>query len=129
MGIEIYNRWLGIFGSLARDEILPVVESEFRNDKTLSENVNLDAIIKNRVREIQTAQVETKRRLSVSYTNLGIIRRHENNPEEAYGYYTKALDMWSENLAAKNNINILFGRPVERQSFMMKMFPPDRKKQ
>jgi hypothetical protein len=91
--------------------------------------VNLDAIIKNRVREIQTAQVETKRRLSVSYTNLGIIRRHENNPEEAYGYYTKALDMWSENLAAKNNINILFGRPVERQSFMRKMFPPDRKKQ
>jgi tetratricopeptide (TPR) repeat protein len=125
-GIEFYDRWLDFFGNLSMEEILAIVEYEFRNDEILSGNEYLDAIIKNRVKEIQTAQFETKRRLSVSYTNLGIIRRHENNLEEAYGYYTQALDMWTENHAAKNNINILFGRPVEKQSILKKLFPPER---
>ena len=128
-GIELYDRWLDFFGSLAMEKILLIVEDEFRNDEILSGNEYLDAIIKNRVKEIQTAQFETRRRLSVSYTNLGIIRRHENNLEEAYSYYTQALDMWAENHAAKNNINILFGRPVEKQSFMKRLFPPDRNKE
>jgi hypothetical protein len=127
--IDFYNKWIDFFGSLSRDEIFLIVENEFRNDKTISDNKDLDAIINNRVKEIQASQAETKRRLSVSYTNLGIIKRHENNLEEAYNYYTKALDMWDDNHAAKNNINILFGRPVERQNIMRKLFPPDRKKQ
>jgi len=47
--------------------------------------------------------------------------------DEAYDYYVKALDLWSENHAAKNNINILFGKPPEKQSILRKLFPPERK--
>ena len=126
-GIEYYNGWLSLFGNLSDEEITAIVDKDFKEDKLLIINENLDAIIRNRVKDILTAQIETPRRLSVSYTNMGIIRRHADQVEEAYDYYMKALELWSENHAAKNNINILFGKPIEKQNILRKLFPPERK--
>ena len=124
--IDYYTGWLDLFGNLAREDIEAIVEKEFTNAESLKNNENLDAIIRKRVEEIITAQIETPRRLSVSFTNLGIIRRHENQLEEAVYYYNKALELWDENLTAKNNMNILFDKPIEKQSIFRKLFPPER---
>ncbi len=125
-GMSYYTRWMNLFGDRSENEITEFVEEEFSADHSLSGNKNLDAIIRSRVKEIRTAQVEMPRRMSVSYTNLGIIRRHENKPEEAIQYYIKALELWDQNHVAKNNMNILFGEPIEKQSVLRKLFPPER---
>lgn len=125
--IDYYNAWMSFYENKTEEEILVVVENEFAPDASLMHHANLDAIIKNRVGEIKTAQIETPRRLSVSYSNLGIIMRHENRLDEAIDYYTKALELWEDNMAAKNNLNIIFGKPLEKQSILRKLFPPDRK--
>lgn len=125
-GIEYYTSWLDTWGSLSEADLLNAVGDEFATDQSLSKDRNLEAIVRKRVSDIITAQNEVNRRLSVSYTNLGVIRRHENRVEEAYEFYNKALDLWEDNLAARNNMNILFGRPPEKQSMIRKLFPPDR---
>lgn len=126
-GIDYYNSWLDNWGSLSETELLSVLGDEFAADKSLITNRNLEAIVRKRVADIITARNEANRRLSVSYTNLGVIRRHENRVEEAFEFYNKALELWEDNLAARNNINILFGRPPESQSMIRKLFPPERK--
>ena len=126
-GIDYYKNWLIEFDNKTKEEIAGIVEQDFSADEVLTNIENLNLVIKKRVSEMLTAQMETPRRLSVSYTNLGIIRRHDDQLEEAYMYYEKALDLWAENHAAKNNMNILFGKPPEKQSFFRKLFPPDRK--
>lgn len=125
-GIEYYTSWLDTWGSLSESDLMAAVGDEFAADQSLSKDRNLEAIVRKRVSDIITAQNEVNRRLSVSYTNLGVIRRHENRVEEAYEFYNKALDLWEDNLAARNNMNILFGRPPEKQSMIRKLFPPDR---
>ncbi len=127
LSIEYYTNWLNFPGNQTEEELKVFVEKEFTADKLLNNNEKLDAIIQNRVKEIMSARIETPRRLSVSYTNLGIIRRHENKLEEAYDYYNKALELWDDNHAARNNMNILFGKPPEKQSLLRKLFPPERK--
>ena len=124
MSIEYYTDWMDSHRNQTEEELKVFVEKEFAADRLLHNNERLDAIIRTRVKEILSAQIETPRRLSVSYTNLGIIKRHTNQVDEAYDYYVKALDLWSENHAAKNNINILFGKPPEKQSVLRKLFPP-----
>lgn len=124
--ITYYNRWINDFGNMTEEEISAYVDKEFRSDPLLSGDKNIDAMIRKRVKDIQTAQIETPRRLSVSYSNLGIIKRHENEVEEAVDFYTRAIELWDENHAAKNNLNILFGKPVEKQGLLRKLFPPER---
>ena len=125
--IEFYNGWMNDFGNLNEGEIHSYVDKEFRSDPVLLSHKNIDAMIRKRVKDILIAQIETPRRFSVSYSNLGIIKRHENKVDEAVDYYTKALELWDENHAAKNNLNILFGKPVEKQGILRKLFPPERK--
>ncbi len=124
--IAYYADWLDEFSNKNEDEIYGIVHESFANDSLLKDHIYLDAIITNRVEEIQKARIETPRRLSVSYANMGIIQRHQNELEDAVTYYVKALDLWSENLAARNNLNVLLGEPIEKQSFFRKLFPPDR---
>ncbi len=124
--ISYYMRWIDLFGDKSVDEITAWVHKEFSSDGSLSNNKNLEAIIRSRVKEIRTAQLEMPRRMSVSYTNMGIIRRHENKPEEAMHYYIKALELWDQNHVARNNMNVLFGEPIEKQSVLRKLFPPER---
>ncbi len=125
-GIDYYNGWMALYGNQSEEDIRAIIEEDFSSDSILASHDYLSAIIQNRVREIQKALIETPRRLSVGYTNLGVIRRHENQLEEAFEYYAKALELWEDNHAAKNNMKILFGQPPEKQSVFRKLFPPDR---
>jgi len=125
-GIEYYLGWITAFEALDESDIHHIVYNDFMADPVIAKNKRVDAIILQRVKDILTARAEMPRRLSVSYTNLGIIRRHENRPEEAVEYYVKALELWEDNLAAKNNLNIIFGRPLEKHGFLQRLFPPQR---
>lgn len=126
-GIGYYINWLDDIDNKSNQEIFQIVYDDFVSDAILVTHKNLNAIVRNRVNEILAAQTETPRRLSVSYTNLGIVMRHQNFIDEAVACYLQALELWEENLTAKNNLNILLGRPLEKRSFIEKMFPPKRK--
>ena len=126
--IEIYTQWLGIFQDKNQTEIEKAISDDFYRGL---ENYDIDqknTFLKNRIKEIQESQTETKRRLSVSYTNLGIIERHNLQYDSAAIRYKKAIDLWDRNLTAENNLNILLGRPIKKRSFIQKLFPPDRDK-
>lgn len=126
--IEIYNHWLGKFQNKSLIEIENIISNDFY---TGLEKYNADQknkFLKNRINEIQDSQKETKRRLSVSYTNLGIIDRHKLLYESAANCYKKAIDLWDRNLTAENNLNVLLGRPIKKRSFIQRLFPPDRDK-
>jgi tetratricopeptide (TPR) repeat protein len=124
--IEYYQGWINTFETLDESGIHDMVYSDFMADPVIANDKRAGLYIRQRVKDIMTARAELPRRLSVSYTNMGIIRRHENRPEDAVEYYVKALELWDENLAAKNNLNIIFGRPVEKRGFLQRLFPPQR---
>ncbi len=125
--VDYYVSWMSAFGEMQEHDMRSYVENEFYSDRSLRDIENLESIIKRRVNEMMLAKLETPRRLSVSYTNLGIIKRHQDKLEEAYDYYVLALDLWEDNLAARNNLNVLFGRPPEKQSVLRRLFPPEKK--
>jgi len=124
--IRIYEKWLGDFSGLSEEEISGRIRSTFLTG--LSEFPEEEQLnyLKRRVDEIADAQLETPRRLSVSYTNLGIVNRHRENYEDAILNYQQAIDLWEENLAAENNLNLLLGRPLKKRTFIQKMFPKER---
>ena len=124
--IDYYTSWIKLFDNKTEEDIKDIVGKDFISDSSIKDNKNIEAFIRKRVKDILTALIETPRRLSVSYTNLGIIKRHAGQLEEAYNFYIKALDLWDENHIAKNNVNILFGELPEKQNFLRKLFPPER---
>ena len=125
-GIEYYQGWINTFEALDESGIHDIVYSDFMADPVIANDKRAGLYIGQRVNDIMTARAEMPRRLSVSYTNMGIIRRHENRPEEAVKYYVEALELWEDNLAAKNNLNIIFGRPLEKHGLLRRLFPPRR---
>ena len=126
--IEIYNHWLEKFQNKSLVEIERIISSDFYTGLEKYNSDKKNKFIKNRINEIHDSQTETKRRLSVSYTNLGIIDRHKLLYESAANCYKKAIDLWDRNLTAENNLNVLLGRPMKKRSFIQKLFPPDRDK-
>ncbi len=70
--------------------------------------------------------METSRQLSVTYTNRGAICRHSDDYQNAMLNNKIVLELWPDNLTAKNYINILLGRPLEERSTLDKLFPADR---
>lgn len=126
--IEIYQKWLDKFETLDEEGIRLALMDDFTEGLQVKKP-GIERIVKKRIKEIQESKYETKRRLSVSFTNLGIALRHENKAEEAAECYKKALTYWDRNFSARNNLNILLDRPLEEQSFIDKMFPPDKKEE
>ncbi|MFO7873528.1 MAG: hypothetical protein R6U62_03515 [Bacteroidales bacterium] len=124
--IAIYTDWLDKYDDKSPEEIMNLIEPEFYIGLEQYSRELQEAFINNRVEEIQEAQLETKRRLSVSYTNLGIIKRQRTQYVEAAKHYKTALDLWEQNLTAENNLNLLLGKPLEERSFLQKLFPPER---
>ena len=124
--IVIYENWLKEFEKLSKEEILLKIKDYYNKSQKIFENKNTDKIIEKRTGDIITAQKETLKRLSVAYTNLGIIQRHKSEYDNAMASYKKALELWKGNRNAKNNINILLGRPVEDPGIMEKLFPEDK---
>jgi len=124
---NIYENWLSEFKDISEEDISKKVNSYYKEvDNNFFENKNIEKIKKKRVKDILDAQIETERRLSVAYTNLGIISRHNMFYDEAINYYKKALELWEDNLTAKNNINILLGRELEERSTIDKLFPKEK---
>ena len=124
--IAVYTDWLNTFGDKSREEIKNLIEPDFYKGLEQYPGELQEEFINSRIEEIREAQLETKRRLSVSYTNLGIIKRHRMQYEEAAKHYKTALDLWDRNMTAENNLNRLLGRPLEKRNFIQKLFPPER---
>ena len=125
--IRIYKNWLESYNDKNVEEIEQILkENYFIGLENYSKKEN-DKFIKNRVQEIETAQYETERRLSVAYTNLGITQRHLEQYENAINSYQKAIELWDQNLTAENNLNILLGKALKKRNLIQKLFPPKRK--
>lgn len=127
-GIQIYVNWLDSCKTLSENEIRNVLIDRYRTNEFLVSEKNVEKIIKKRIDDILMAQIETPRRLSVSYTNLAIIKRHQLKHTEAIDLYQKALDLWEDNYTAQNNQNILLGKPVKERGIIEKLFPPEKVK-
>ena len=121
--IGIYQKWLVKFGELNEEQIHKRVAPIYQKENPVFQNDKIDSYINKRTHDMILAQKETPRRLSVSYTNLGIILRHQGQIDEALKTYKKALDLWDNNLTAENNINIILGRPIREQTMLEKLFP------
>jgi tetratricopeptide (TPR) repeat protein len=124
--ISVYTDWLDRFENKSQEEIKNFIEPQFYEGLESYSDEMQATYLKKRIEEIEEAQMETKRRLSVSYTNLGIIKRHRMQYEEAARHYQKALDLWDRNMTAENNLNRLLGKPLEKRNFIQKLFPPER---
>jgi tetratricopeptide (TPR) repeat protein len=125
--ITVYENWLKKFQNLSEEQISAFLVTGFDKDFS-AENSEIKKYHKQRVVEILDAQKENKRRLSVAYTNLGVIYRQKGDYKEAAGLYKKAMDLWQHNLAAENNLNAMLGRPLKTRNFIQKLFPPDKNK-
>lgn len=125
--IQIYDTWLENFRAKSPEEIKNSIEPGFFDPTDNIEEDEKTKILEKRVREIEEAQVETPRRLSVSYTNLGVIYRHKKDYLAAAEAYKKAVELWDRNLDAENNLNKLLGLPLKKRNFIQKLFPPERK--
>lgn len=126
--IAIYQTWLKKYENLDRNRLIEEIKPYFLPDDPAFTSLNSEAILDKRVEEVMLAQKETKRRLSVSYTNLGIVQRHRYKQEEAAQSYITAITLWKDNYTARNNFNVLMGKPPEDRSIIDQLFPPDKNK-
>ncbi|PID72316.1 MAG: hypothetical protein CSB34_02895 [Desulfobulbus propionicus] len=124
--ITVYNDWVATMGTLSKAELERIIRPTFDLDDPKLTGKNVETLIKKRVDDLLLAQIENKRRLSVTYANLGMVERYQGNLEEAKGSYEKAIALWDRNYTAKNNLNILLNRPVEKRSMVDRLFPPER---
>jgi tetratricopeptide (TPR) repeat protein len=125
--ISVYESWLRKFGNLSNEQIEKLISVHFLIGLEKYSKKEKNNFLKSRIKEIETAQYETERRLSVAYTNLGIIHRHLEDYENAIMSYQKAIELWDQNLNAENNLNIILGRPLKKRNLIQKLFPPKRK--
>lgn len=126
--ILIYDSWLNIY----KDKNAVTCEEIISRDFFIGlENYTYnqkDRFLQNRIKEVEEAKYETQRRLSVSYTNLGIVYRFKQEYESAALSYKKAMDLWDKNLTAENNLNVLLGMPLRERNFIQKLFPSSKDK-
>ncbi len=124
--IAIYENWLTQMGTLTPESIYKKIKPTFDPKDPVLMKVNLENVINKRVNDLVLAQVETKRRLSVTYANLGVISRYKGELQEAKEQYEKAISLWDRNYTAKDNLNVLMSQPVEKRSMINRIFPPER---
>ena len=121
--IGIYEKWGSVYDGIGPEEILEQVMATFEIGLNSDDPGKMEAYIENRVKEVEDAIEETPRRLSVSYTNLGLAYRFREDYPGAASCYQQAIDLWEDNLTAENNLNILLGEPMKKRNFIQKMFP------
>jgi len=124
--ITIYELWEDQFGHADPDKCKELISDDFLAGLKHYDEEEQEKYLDNRVNEIVQSAVETRRRLSVSYTNMGIVHRFYERYDSAALCYTKALELWDRNLTAENNLNLLLGRPQRKQNIIQRLFPPER---
>ncbi|MCF8346844.1 MAG: tetratricopeptide repeat protein [Bacteroidales bacterium] len=124
--IRIYETWQEEFGDKSKEQIARNISENFKRGLASYSDESQALFLQTRVSEIMDAREEIDRRLSVSYTNLGIVYRYREQYDSAAICYQKALVLWDRNLTAENNLNILLGRPLRKRNFIERMFPPER---
>ena len=124
--IALYDGWNLRFEGKEDAEISQIIEAEFMDGLEQSYPEMADKYLTNRVKEIRTSLVENPRRLSVCYTNLGLVYRLWEEYPEAVIQYEKAIALWERNLDAENNLNKLLGRPLKKRNIIQKLFPPSK---
>ena len=124
--INIYKNWLSLYSEKEPKLLDEIIRRDFFKGLEKYSDKEQLSYFKNRKKEVNEALLENKRRLSVSYTNLGIVYRHRTNYDSAAILYQKAIELWDQNITAKNNLNILLDRPLEKRLFLQKLFPPEK---
>lgn len=124
--ISIYEGWTGNYEGKSSEQIREMIAEAFKRRIPVKEPGMVEKYLDARAEEIVRAVEETDRRLSVCYTNLGVIKRQRGEYEKAVRSYEKALELWDRNLSAENNMNILLGKPLKKRNIIQKMFPPER---
>lgn len=124
--ITMYRAWLAEYGGLDENGIRSKVAPFFQASDPALKSGDVKRFLDKRILEIQTAQQETPRRLSVSLTNMGVIARYRNQPEQAKALYEEAVRLWPENYVAKNNLRVLQGLEPEKRGLIEQMFPKER---
>jgi hypothetical protein len=122
-----YKRWMNEWMTLSAEEIAEKLGLFMKADDPAFEGLNFSKIFLKRVKNIETALIETPRRLSVSYTNKATIFRHMLEPDSSLAYYGMALDLWEDNRTARSNLNVLLGGEPVKPKLIESLFPPDRK--
>ena len=126
--IAIYNTWINKNNNLTEAELSKNAEQFFSQNDVAFAGRNFKNILHKRAEDLVLAQKENPRRLSVCYTNLGIVLRHQYKQNEAAQSYIKAIKLWKDNYTARNNFNVLMGKPPEDRSIIDQLFPPDKNK-
>ncbi|MBN2891272.1 MAG: tetratricopeptide repeat protein [Bacteroidales bacterium] len=124
--IDIYKNWIDEFGEMSEESLLTYISPIYLVQNPIFEEKMTDKYIRKRLKEIKIAQRETPRRLSVGYTNLGIIMRHQNDLDSAVKCYILALELWPDNLSAENNLNFLLGKPTRNRNLIDRLFPKEK---
>jgi len=125
-GVANYMKWKQTFGKLSPDEIKTLLSSSFKKEDPAFKGYNFDQILARRITEIGEAQLEIDRRISVSYTNLGVVARYEKKNDVSKKYYEDALKLWSENHVAENNLRVLHGKEIKKRTIVEQLFPKER---
>ena len=124
--IETYDRWNSTFEEKTNLQIRMVIKSDFLSGLNTSDPDMKEKYLETRVKEIERALEEYNRRVSVCFTNLGLIYRYRGEFEAAVRQYETAIRLWDRNLDAENNLNKLLNRPVKKRNLLQKLFPPER---
>ena len=124
--INIIQNWNENFDQKEETVIRDLIRTGFLKGMDEYDAKEKERYLKYRVKELLEAQVENSRRLSVAYTNLGMVKRYQKRYDSAAIFYKKAVDLWDRNLTAENNLNILLNRPQKKRTLIQKLFPPNK---
>jgi tetratricopeptide (TPR) repeat protein len=126
--IANYNAWISDWDGLSPEAVESKIRQFMTKDDPLFFNSDFGKVLQRRVRNICSAQIETPRRLSVSFTNKGTIYRHMMKPDSALLFFQEALSLWDDNITAKSNMSVLLGGEPVRATLIQSLFPPDKNK-
>jgi len=126
--ISVYRNWISKWGDIPVEAIVVKMKPYMNEKDAIFEGRNFRKIFVRRVENISQAQIETPRRLSVSYTNKATIYRHMLKQDSALSYYAKALSLWKDNRTASSNLSVLMGGEPLEPKLIEALFPPDKTK-
>jgi hypothetical protein len=126
--ISLYKTWLDEWGDLPEEIVAQRLLPGMSEDDPAFTGLVFKRLFRKRVSDLMLAQIETPRRLSVSYTNKATAYRHLMMQDSALSYYDMALSLWKDNRTAESNLNVLLGGEPIKPGLIKSLFPPDRKK-